>query len=168
MAKVKTSAKWAPQSKQETMDAIKALGDAQREHMRKIAHLNDQIAQATAVMAPSLDELRAQIAQLQEGIHTWCSAHREELCGKGKSANLQTGEISWRMRPPSVRVAKVEAVIGWLKTMGMAKYVRVKEEINKDLLLEDKETAGTIPGITIISGVEDFVVQPFELPKEQA
>ena len=56
--------------------------------------------------APRLKELQDRIGMLQAGVQTWCEANREQICGKGKTANLITGEVSWRQRPPSVRVRR--------------------------------------------------------------
>ena len=39
---------------------------------------------------------------------------------------------------------------------------RVKEEINKDAILNEKEAVKNIPGITIKSDIEDFSIIPFE------
>ena len=54
----------------------------------------------------ALQEITARIETLQAGIQTYCEAHRDELTsgGKTKTANLVTGEVSWRQRPPSVSI----------------------------------------------------------------
>jgi bacteriophage Mu gam like protein len=38
----------------------------------------------------------------------------------------------------------------------------VKEEINKEAILNEKSAVAGIAGIKLISGVEDFVITPFE------
>lgn len=44
----------------------------------------------------------------------------------------------------------------------LARFVRTKDEINKDAILNEADlfAAGQVPGIRIVSGVEDFVVEP--------
>ncbi|ELU7122231.1 host-nuclease inhibitor Gam family protein, partial [Escherichia coli] len=100
----------------------------------------------------------------QSGIQTWCEAHRDELTGNGKVkfANLTTGEVQWRNRPPSVSIRGADNVIELLRRLGLERFIRVKEEINKDAILNEKEAVKNIPGITIKSDIEDFSIIPFE------
>jgi phage host-nuclease inhibitor protein Gam len=162
--KLKTAAQlYASQTRTDVQSDIKTIGDLQREHARKTADLNDAIANLTQAAAPQLKALSDQIIRLQGGVHTWCEAHREEICGKGKSANLVTGEVQWRQRPPSVRISGMDAVIAWLKTMGMNSFVRSKEEVNKEAMLNEPDKARAVPGVTIVTGIEDFVIVPFEV-----
>lgn len=56
-----------------------------------------------------------------------------------------------------------EAVIDAIKAMGLGeRFLRIKTEINKEAMLEDRKTAAAIRGITIGSDGEDFLVEPFE------
>ncbi|WP_341276109.1 host-nuclease inhibitor Gam family protein [Actinobacillus equuli] len=82
--------------------------------------------------------------------------------GKQKTGYFNTGEVQWRQNPPSVRVTKAEQVIENLKLLGLTQFIRTKEEINKDAILLEPETAQTVAGITIRTGTEEFVVKPFE------
>ena len=104
----------------------------------------------------------------QKGVQAYCEAHREELCGKGKTANLVTGEVSWRLRPPSVSIRGVDTVLETLLRMGLGRFVRVKNEPNKEAMLNEPEAVRGIAGINIVTGVEDFVIVPFEAQAEGA
>ncbi len=171
MATTKLKAKaqiYASQSREDVQADIKTIGDLQREHTRQSADLNDAIAKLTEAAAPRLKSLNEQSQKLQQGVQTWCEAHREELCGKGKSANLVTGEVQWRQRPPSVKVSGAEAVLAWLKVQGLSAFVRTKEEVNKEAMLNEPEKARGIPGITISTGIEDFAIVPFEIDTQEA
>lgn len=159
---------YASQTRADVQADIKTIGDLQRDHTRLSADLNDAIANLTGAAAPQLKALSEQIIRLQNGVHTWCEAHREEICGKGKSANLVTGEVSWRQRPPSVRISGMEAVIAWLKQMGMSQFVRTREEVNKEAMLNEADKARAIPGVSIVTGIEDFVITPFEVDTQEA
>jgi phage host-nuclease inhibitor protein Gam len=152
-----------PQSKTDAMRDIKAIGDLQRELNRIEADINDDIAALTNKAAPRIDALRERITALQEGVHTWCEAHRVELCGKGKSANLVTGEVNWRKRPPSVSLSKVETVIAKLRELGLTRFIREKEEVNKDAILAEPAAVAGVKGIKVVTDVEDFVITPFEV-----
>ncbi len=152
-----------PQSKLDAQADIKKIGDLQREHLRLSADMNDEIAKITKASAPHLDLLGEQIELLQTGVQTWCEANRELLCGKGKTANLITGEVSWRQRPPSVVIRSAVDVIERLRRLGLIRFIRIKEELNKEAMLSEPDVVHGIPGITISTGVEDFIIAPFEV-----
>lgn len=152
-----------PQSKADVQRDIKTLGDAQRELTRIETEINDELAKLTKARTPRIEALRLHMTELQSGVQTWCEAHRLEICGKGKSANLISGEVSWRQRPPSVTVRKVDDVIDQLGLLGLTEFVRVKHEINKEAILAAPERVSGVRGLTVNTGVEDFVITPFEI-----
>ncbi len=143
---------------------IKALGDVQRMFTREVADMNDALGEITKAHQPALEALTAEIEALQAGIQTWCEAHRADLThgGKVKTCNLITGEIQWRQRPPSVRIRAQDVVIETLERLGFGRFVRIKKEVNKDAILAEPAAVDGIAGISIASGVEDFVITPFE------
>ena len=169
MATKKLKAKaqtYAPQSKADCQADIKKLGDLQREFTREQADLNDAISNLTKTAAPRLTQLTERIELLQAGVQTWCEANRKDLCGTGKTANLITGEVQWRARPPSVSIRGAEVVMENLKSLGLERFVRVKEEPNKEAMLNEPDAVRGVAGITINSGIEDFTITPFEVSAE--
>ncbi len=154
----------APQSRDEVAAKIKELGDLQRTAARETADMNDAIAVITQRHQPALESLDLAMREIQTGVQTWCESHRDELTGGGKTktANLVTGEIQWRQRPPSVRVRAQEMVIETLEKLGLGRFLRVKTEINKEAVLADPDAVSGIVGLSISTGVEDFVITPFE------
>ncbi|MCL2162341.1 MAG: host-nuclease inhibitor Gam family protein [Betaproteobacteria bacterium] len=165
MAKAKkTAAPHACQSREETMDAIKTLGDTQRELARLETSINDEIAAITQREKGRVDALKERIDALTTGIHWWCEANRLALCaGGGKTANLITGEVSWRQRPPSVSLRAVDKVLETLKRLGLDRFIRTKEEVNKEAILADPRSVAGVAGVTVVQGIEDFAVTPFEI-----
>lgn len=156
-----------PQSRTDCAQQIKVLGDTQRQFEREKARMNDEIAAITARYQPTLELLDASCQRMASGIQTWCEANRATLCeGGGKTAHLVTGEVSWRQRPPSVRVSGAESVIETLHRMGLERFVRSKEEVNKDAILNEVDAVRGIAGISIVSGVEDFAIAPFAVEVE--
>ena len=159
-----------PQSKNEVADQIRALGDTRRQFERIRAEMNDRIAAITNEFQAQLTPLADQMSAIQTGVQTWCEAHRVDLCGEhdklGKTANLVTGEVGWRQRPPSVRVTGADTVIETLTRMGLEPFVRTKLEVNKEAILADPDRVRGIAGLAIVSGVEDFFVIPFEATAE--
>lgn len=161
--RLKKPANRVPQSREEVVANIRTLGDMQRELARTQADMNDEIAEITESYAEEIDTARAQITELQESIQAWCEAHRSELCpGRAKTANLITGEVSWRQRPPSVAVRGKEIVIEVLRNFGLTRFIRTIEEVNKEAILAEPAAVAGIGGIKIQKDVEDFIITPFE------
>lgn len=156
------SSGYTPQTRSDVVRDIKTIGDLQREYTRIEADISDQLAALTKAAAPRIEQLRERIGTLQAGVQTWCEAHRVEICGKGKTANLITGEVAWRQRPPSVSVRNADSVIGTLLEHGLAWAVRQKTEVNKEAILADPSAVAGIKGLTVVTGLEDFVITPFE------
>ena len=71
--------------------------------------------------------------------------------------------MSWRQRPPSIAVRGIESVLENLRTLGLARFIRQKEEVNKEAMLNEPDIAATIAGITVVRGKEDFIIVPFEV-----
>lgn len=157
-----------PQTQSDCAADIKRIGDLQREFERQRADMNDQIAAITKEAQPRLEALQTELQTLQDGVQRYCEAHRAELCGKGKTANLITGEVSWRQRPPSVSIRGADTVLETLLRMGLGRFVRVKQEPNKEAMLNEPEALRGIAGISITTGVEDFIITPFEAAAEVA
>ena len=137
MAKTKAkAATFICQSKEQTMDAIRTLGDTHRELTRIETEINDAIAVITSDRKEQIEALKERVATLTQGIQGWCEANRATLCADGKkSANLVTGEVSWRQRPPSASIRAVDKVIETLKALGLSRFIRTKEEPNKEAML---------------------------------
>ena len=53
-----------------------------------------------------------------------------------------------------------------LKSLGLERFVRVKEEPNKEAMLNEPDAVRGVAGITINSGIEDFTITPFEVSAE--
>ncbi|OCG02940.1 host-nuclease inhibitor Gam family protein [Gilliamella sp. wkB112] len=169
MIKAKTRIKatasiYVVQSKEQASEAIKYLGDIQRELVRLETEMNDKIADITASFSSNIEDLTKKSTQIQKGIQIWCEANRDELTnnGKVKTANLVTGEVQWRNRPPSCIIRGIDAVIESLKNLGLERFIRTKEEVNKEAILNESNVVAHVPGITIKKDIEDFAIVPFE------
>lgn len=152
-----------PQNRDMAATAIAEIGTLNRQLARTEADMNDELAAVKARWEEAAEPLRLRIAALTAGVQTWAEANRDQLTqsGKTKTAALATGEILWRLRPPSVRVTGAEAVLDALRRLGLARFIREKEEVNKEAILNEPAAVAHVPGIAISQG-EDFVVVPFE------
>lgn len=156
---------YVPQTHDDCAADIRAIGDLQRQLTVAQAEMNDRIAAITETYQPVLESIKEQIKPLQAGVQVWCEANRDGLTrgGKVKTVNFTTGEVQWRQRPPSVSVRGVDAVLSMLSELGLSRFIRVKNELNKEAILNEPEAVRGVPGITLQVGVEDFVITPLEI-----
>lgn len=152
------------QSRDEVQVAIKIIGDKQRELQRLATEMNDELAAISASYAQHIDALKEDIKPMQKGVQMWCEVHRNELTdnGKCKTGSFITGEVQWRVKPPSVSVRNADAVIELLENFGLHQFIRTKQEVNKEAVLADPQAVSAIEGINIKSGEEEFIIKPFE------
>ena len=168
--RVKSSAApmFVPQSKEQVADAIREIGERNRELLRIEADMNDEIAKIKEAYERDAEPHRDRLKALNAGAQIWCEANRDALtnAGKVKTALFATGEVAWRTRPPSVVVRGAEAVIDRLRRLGLARFVRTKDEVNKEAILAEPASVSHVEGIQISQG-EDFVITPFETVLQQ-
>lgn len=159
----------APQSAAEADGFIRRIGAAQRDRDRLRAEMNGRLAEIKAEYETRAAPFKAEIEDRAKGVQTFCEANRDELTqsGKVKSHTFAAGAVNWRRRPPRVGVRGTAAVIERLKALKLARFLRVKEEINKEAMLAEPDVAGAIDGVSIGSGGEDFVITPFETDLEE-
>lgn len=152
-----------PQAREQVADYIREIGERQRTLVRLEADMNDEIARVKERFEAAAEPHRQRIAGLTAGAQIWCEANRNQLTqgGKVKTAPFTTGEIQWRTRPPSVRITGAEAVLDVLRRLGLTRFIREKEEVNKEAILNEPEAVAHVGGISISQG-EDFIVVPFE------
>lgn len=157
-----------PQTRDEAVNMVAQIGHHQRERERLRLDLDGQITalreKYEGLMSPHVVELKA----LTSGVHTWAEAHRDELTqgGKVKTANLMTGELRWRITPPSVVLVRVSAALEELRLKGLGRFIRTKDEVNKEAILADPAAVSGCNFIGIKQS-EDFVVVPFSTELEE-
>lgn len=157
-----------PQTRDEAADYMRQIGVHQRLLAGIEVDMNARIAGAKDLAEKEASVPRAQIALLTAGLKTWCDANRAVLTddGRTKTVDLGTGKVSWRLQPAKVVVKGVEAVLAELKRLKYRKFIRVKEEIDKEAILAAapalRDRLAAIPGLTIGSEGEAFACEPFE------
>jgi len=153
-----------PQNRDDAAETLRLIGETNRQIARIEADMNDEIALLKEAAERKAVPLKEQVVAWTEGLKVWAEANRDALTngGKTKTADLGTGKISWRLRPPSVRIKGAETVIETIKKLGFTKFLRTKEEINKEAMSDDPVHARMIAGVSVASAGEDFIVEPFE------
>ena len=164
--KTKTKALSAPaaQSREEAQEMVARIGEISRELVRQEADLGDRLAAIKAEAETKAQPLKAELTRLHDAIQTWAEANREELTrqGRTKTVELTTGKVSWRNRPPKVSLRNVEGLIAYLVDELGGQFIRTKREIDKEAMLADQALAKQLPGVSIKSAGEEFIVEPFD------
>lgn len=153
------------QSRDDAALQIKRIGDLQRDIERIQADHNDQVAVLQKAAVEAVAPIKAEIEEIELGVQAWATANRDALTdgGKVKFADLTTGFIRWRNNPPKCSVTGMDAVLALLEANpDLARFVRVKKEVNKEAFLNEAEflEANPIPGVKIVQGKEFFVIEP--------
>lgn len=159
---------WVPRDRDEVNTAIDEIGRLQRERARIETRMNDAQAAIKATHDAEAKPLGERISELHKGVALWCEANRAKLTqdGKVKFHDFATGQVKWRLRPPSISIRGVDAVIATLKKLGLTRFVRSKEEVDKEAMLREPDVAKSIGGVTV-GQKEDFVVVPNESQIEE-
>lgn len=156
------------QNREDANDAIAQIGAAQRERDRIQASMNDALAEVREQCEARAKPFAERIAELTRGVHLWCEANRAGLTndGKVKFHAFATGEVKWRLRPPSISVRGIDAVISTLRQLGLGRFLREKVEIDKEAMLKEPDVARQVGGVSL-SQKEDFVIVPAETQLEE-
>lgn len=169
MARTKTEVnKQIPTNRQDLVDKIAELGRQERMRAKIEVEMNNAITKIKQRYEEEVEPVNLAIKQLSSGINAYCEVHRDELTdgGKIKTVNLPSGTISWRKCPPSVRLTSPDKVIKLLKEKGLSRFVRIKEEVNKDMILSEQAAVTGIKGIAIVKEKEELAIEPFEVKLE--
>jgi phage host-nuclease inhibitor protein Gam len=160
---------WVPTDRDEVNAAIAEIGMLQRERLRIETEMNDELAAVKARYDAEAKTPGDRIAELAKGVQLYCEANRVALTkdGKVKFHTFATGEVNWRLAPFAVVLRNVSDVLALLKAKGLKKYIRTKEEVNKEALLTDREKLPEqIKGITFVQK-EAFSIVPAETRIEE-
>lgn len=154
-----------PQNDNDCNKAILELGNQRREAARLQTEMNDQIAIIKDAFGEKVQPHNDKADELLEGIDTFCSAHRDRLTNdnKVKFFRFPNGEISWRKQPAKVTLRKVDEVLQRLKDLKLRKFIRTKEEIDKEAILAEPKKVANVTGISVGSEGESFFVDPQDI-----
>lgn len=151
----------------EAASAIFEIGEAQRKLARIDADAAMKIAQLKAEAELQAQPYREQIKVLAQEVKAYCDAHRAALTADGPKAVFASGEAVWRLNPPKVVLAdgmEAATVIELLRARGLERLVRVREELNKDAILEEPAAIAGMAELRIEQN-ESFSIVPFGAAK---
>ena len=153
-----------PQSRDAAAAAIAAIGIASREMSRIQAEMNDALAEIKEAYERDAEPYRLKIGELTDGLQIYAEANRATLTNnyKVKTVAFTSGELIWRMNPPSVRLTDSEEnVIAACAARGLEEFIRRTPSLNRDACKANPDEAAHVPGLRIGQS-EAFVVVPFE------
>lgn len=154
-----------PQDREAAVWAIGRIGTLRRDIAAKKALADEAIRMIGERLENDTADVAAELVEHERGVQAWCEANRMILTNndKVKFHDFGTGTVRWRSLPASVSIRGAEAVIEALKSLGLKAFIREKEEINKEAMLNDPDKARTVAGVTIKSEGEVFAIEPLEL-----
>jgi phage host-nuclease inhibitor protein Gam len=157
-----------PQTFDEARDFVAEIGKKQRVRALLEGDMNEQLAALRAKFEGEALRYGRDIKQLSEGLSIWAAAHRDELTrgGKTKTAVLASGELRWRLTPPAVTLRNVKDVLAALAKAKLGRFIRTKEEVDKEAILKEPEAVKSIAGISV-GQHEEFVIVPNETKLEE-
>jgi len=164
-ARAKSRAIEAPQTVDQADAVLFQYGQTFNTIARLQADLDDGLAKLKAQYEEHAKPHQERLKTLFEQLAAFGATNRDRLTenGKSKTVQLPAGMIGWRQCPPSVRWAKglkAEDIIVAIKKAGLKRFIRTKEEPNKERMLEEPSIATKIPGVIIGSKGEEFFVAP--------
>ena len=135
-----------------------------------IAEAEAKIAAIQKMAADATDAPKEEVRDLVEGLFVFFETNSPELTEDGarRSVDLLTGVIGERLSPWKVELKGVEEVLEELHRMGLTKFIRPKEEVNKDAMLSsetDRNLAATVKGVSVVRE-DTFFVKPTELGED--
>ncbi|MBL1422662.1 MAG: host-nuclease inhibitor Gam family protein [Alphaproteobacteria bacterium] len=153
-----------PQNRIEATKAVSRIGVLNRELTLIEAAMAEGVAGIKEIHEQQADPLRDEMEQLSSGVQVYCEANRQELTrgGKVKFHIFPSGEVKWRSLPAKVKLSGIPSILKALKAAGLSRFVRTKEEVNKDAILDDPKGIGAIKGITVGSEGETFDIEPHD------
>lgn len=175
---IKTKALPVPQTREEAVKLLAAIGSDQRNANAITARATKKVLEIQLVTDEALKPINDGIDAKFQALHAWAEAHRHELLeGDAKTVNLPSGDISWRWTPPSVQIAKGKSSLvlqGLLDDDQTCEaFVRTSYEINKDAILDahnsaDKRWQELADGIEHLTfkRTELFAAKPLDMDQE--
>ena len=132
---------------QARLDKAEALAD------ERIAKIKEALREAT-------ESDRKVTGKIMDKLVIFASENRNLIeCDGVKTAILTNGSLALRLTPPAVDVEDDEVMIELLKRMGLGRFIRTKEELDRELLLAERKNMPRVPGLSF-SQKEKLSVQP--------
>lgn len=147
----------------------------------RVGQLTREIEAIEGRLSTAVEKLKAEAKSKTEALAkeakaafaalvAWAETEKEDLLSGGKrSVQMTHGVIGWRWSPAAVRVAKgvdEECIVATLQRLELARFVRVRAELNREAILEEPAAIDEVPGLTVERS-ESFYAIPTETQVER-
>lgn len=150
-----------------TRDEMEALvGDIARlkaKEQQYTAEMNQRVTEVRRDYEAGLSGVQDELSGKMALARDWAEAHPEEF-GKARSIAMTHGDVGWRIGNPTLKtlsgwtwdrvLEKLRGGGAWLK------YLRVKQEVNKEALLADREVIALSEAGCRVVQDETFFIEP--------
>lgn len=158
---MKAPPKPAAPTKADVEALIGRIGEVHREMTALGVDYGSQAADLKKTYEGLLEPLRQEAESAERKVRDWCEAHRTEICApRSKTAKFATGVVRWKKGRSKIVIADVEKVLQRLKSLGLTRFIREKQEINLQALAAEPAIAETITGVSIVPAVEEISIEP--------
>lgn len=157
----------APQNLNEAAEFVRRIGEAERAIEQANNEMNAKLEEVKQSFMERVGQHQHHLTALVEGLYAYAQGNRFQLTDgdKKKTVTLPTGTFSWRMTPKSVLIKGKDSVLAKIKELKLDRFIRTKEEVDKEAMLKEESVAVSVDGITIEQR-EEFVVKPAETKAE--
>lgn len=159
----KRTSKRVPQSIEEVDRDVLEVGQLELKLDEIDSELKAEVARLKDEAAKERKPHEDRREELVDGVTAYAESHRDELTDDGKTKTVKLpggGELKWRLTPPALIVkSKPATVIRNLKRLGLRQFIRTKEEINKEALVERPDVVLRVPGISVTQR-EELTIKP--------
>lgn len=157
MARKKVIRKSTLQNWDDVNDTLRLIAEYQSSVDARVAAYNEDEANRRSKLDAYCGPIKNNIGELEDEIKLFCEDHRADF-GKKQSLSLSNGTVGYRLGTPKAKTLKGftwKAVLEVLKrTMYKDNYIRVKEEVNRERIIQDYQTKSIDDESLKLIGVE--------------
>ncbi len=158
-----------PKSLEGAAEFLAKIGEEQRAINEIQSCLNDAVDELKTKAMDDAKPHQEKVSELVEGLFAYAESNRDELTNgeKRKTVEVPTGTFGWRMTPPAVSLRDIPSILKNLKALKLKRFIRTKEEVDKEAMLKEPDVANKVKGVSI-GQREEFVAKPSVLEVEIA
>lgn len=139
ITRIKKSQTFVPRSLTQADALLGELGTTQDEINTIEKTLADEIRALKAKVAKKLESLTVLRDSQLNSLFAYANQHKSALTQGRRSIRIPSGTFGWRWSTPRVETAGTdEETLEMLKDTDNERYIRIIEEVNRQLLLEEK------------------------------
>ncbi len=148
-------------------DALREIAELTIARNAATGEMDARLVAVRSEFEPGLTSIEARLEEKTELLKNWAEANPGEFKEGLKSLSLTHGSLGWRTGLPSLKTLRgwtFDRVLEKIKgAAGLLKYIRTKEEVNKQGLINDRDILGPdgLRSIGVeVKQEESFFVEP--------